>query len=285
MSADAPTATTAPDRERASFRLLARRASVVRRRSPAARPQFPGGSLMRPGRRPATPIWTRPAGIAAPVMPTRRSGQGSGSSPGGWPRSRAQLLLQAQDRAEARRRLHRWTLAVYALGVVHAIGAGPSPLRLAAADPGRNLRPDRGHGPGPLAPGDEPPGRVALAAPAPEDPAADGARVSYRTYRGAPREPRSTSALTMKLVALSAAAAIAIGALIAGRMAAGEDPALGPKAARRAPPRRAGDRAARFGASSIERRRRRLGSHASPRQATRSQPSTSSPSPVVTRTS
>ena len=54
----------------------------------------------------------------------------------------------------------------------------------------------------------------------------------FRRYAPAPRQ--STGALTAKLVALAAAATLAIGGLIATEMAAGEDPALGPKAAAQA---------------------------------------------------
>jgi hypothetical protein len=50
----------------------------------------------------------------------------------------------------------------------------------------------------------------------------------YRRYRRRPRS--STRAMTAKLVALAAAGTLAIGGLIAAEMAAGDDPALGPKA-------------------------------------------------------
>lgn len=53
---------------------------------------------------------------------------------------------------------------------------------------------------------------------------------SRRSARGR-RPRRSTRELTARIAALSVAAALSIGGLIAGRMAAGEDPALGPRAA------------------------------------------------------
>ena len=54
----------------------------------------------------------------------------------------------------------------------------------------------------------------------------------YRRYPSPLRQ--TTSALTMKIVLLAVVATIAIGGLIAVQMAAGSDPALGPKAAARA---------------------------------------------------
>jgi hypothetical protein len=56
--------------------------------------------------------------------------------------------------------------------------------------------------------------------------------MQFRRYAPAPKQ--STGALTAKLVALAAVATLAIGGLIATEMAAGEDPALGPKAAAQA---------------------------------------------------
>jgi hypothetical protein len=49
----------------------------------------------------------------------------------------------------------------------------------------------------------------------------------YRRYR---RPLPSTKALTAKIVALAVAATLAIGGFLAVEMAAGDDPALGPKA-------------------------------------------------------
>jgi hypothetical protein len=54
----------------------------------------------------------------------------------------------------------------------------------------------------------------------------------YRRYRRPPRQ--STKALTVKLALLAVVATLVIGALIAAQMAAGNDPALGPKAVARA---------------------------------------------------
>jgi hypothetical protein len=54
----------------------------------------------------------------------------------------------------------------------------------------------------------------------------------YRRYRRGARQ--STRALTAKFTALAIAATLAIGGLIASQMAAGDDPALGPKAAAKA---------------------------------------------------
>jgi hypothetical protein len=54
----------------------------------------------------------------------------------------------------------------------------------------------------------------------------------YRRYRRRPRQ--STRALTAKFTALAVVATLLIGGLIATQMAAGNDPALGPKAAARA---------------------------------------------------
>jgi hypothetical protein len=53
----------------------------------------------------------------------------------------------------------------------------------------------------------------------------------YRRYRRPPRQ--STKALTAKLALFAIVATLAIGGLIAAQMAAGNDPALGPKAASR----------------------------------------------------
>ena len=55
---------------------------------------------------------------------------------------------------------------------------------------------------------------------------------SYRRYPSPLRQ--TTSALTMKIVLLAVIASFVIGGLIAVQMAAGSDPALGPKAAARA---------------------------------------------------
>jgi hypothetical protein len=54
----------------------------------------------------------------------------------------------------------------------------------------------------------------------------------YRRYRAPVRQ--STKALTAKLAALAIVATLLIGGLIATQMAAGNDPALGPKAVARA---------------------------------------------------
>jgi len=54
----------------------------------------------------------------------------------------------------------------------------------------------------------------------------------YRRYSRPPRQ--STKALTMKLALLAVVATLVIGGLIAAQMAAGNDPALGPKALARA---------------------------------------------------
>jgi hypothetical protein len=54
----------------------------------------------------------------------------------------------------------------------------------------------------------------------------------YRRYRRPARQ--STKALTMKLALLAVVATLVIGGLIAAQMAAGNDPALGPKAVARA---------------------------------------------------
>jgi hypothetical protein len=50
----------------------------------------------------------------------------------------------------------------------------------------------------------------------------------YRSYRRRPR--KSTRALTARLTALAVVATLIIGGLLAAQMAAGNDPALGPKA-------------------------------------------------------
>jgi hypothetical protein len=52
----------------------------------------------------------------------------------------------------------------------------------------------------------------------------------YRRYRRRARQ--STRALTAKFTALAIVASLAIGGLIAAQMATGDDPALGPKAAK-----------------------------------------------------
>lgn len=54
----------------------------------------------------------------------------------------------------------------------------------------------------------------------------------YRSYRRPPRQ--STKALTVKLALLAVIGTLLIGGLIAAQMAAGNDPALGPKAVARA---------------------------------------------------
>jgi hypothetical protein len=54
----------------------------------------------------------------------------------------------------------------------------------------------------------------------------------YRRYRRPARQ--STKALTMRLALLAVVATLVIGGLIAAQMAAGNDPALGPKAVARA---------------------------------------------------
>jgi hypothetical protein len=55
---------------------------------------------------------------------------------------------------------------------------------------------------------------------------------AYRRYPSPLRQ--STSALTVKIVLVSVVATLVIGGMIAVQMAAGSDPALGPKAAARA---------------------------------------------------
>jgi hypothetical protein len=54
----------------------------------------------------------------------------------------------------------------------------------------------------------------------------------YRRYKRPPRQ--STKALTMKLALLAVIATLVVGGLIAAQMAAGNDPALGPKAVAKA---------------------------------------------------
>jgi hypothetical protein len=63
----------------------------------------------------------------------------------------------------------------------------------------------------------------------PRQSAARPARREVSRYRTQP-PPRSTSALTVKLVTLATVATLAIGGLIAVQMANGADPTLGPKA-------------------------------------------------------
>jgi hypothetical protein len=70
----------------------------------------------------------------------------------------------------------------------------------------------------------------------------------YRTYRRRPRQ--STKALTAKLVALATAATLGIGGFIAAEMAAGDDPALGPKAAAQAKKTSAGSQSSSSSTSS-----------------------------------
>ena len=55
---------------------------------------------------------------------------------------------------------------------------------------------------------------------------------AYRRYRRGPRQ--STSALTAKFALLAVIVTLVIGGLLAAQLAAGNDPALGPKAAARA---------------------------------------------------
>jgi hypothetical protein len=59
-------------------------------------------------------------------------------------------------------------------------------------------------------------------------------RAAQRRRYSSPGPIQSTKALTAKLAVLAIAATILIGGLIAAQMAAGNDPALGPKAAARA---------------------------------------------------
>jgi hypothetical protein len=59
-------------------------------------------------------------------------------------------------------------------------------------------------------------------------------RAAQRRRYSSPGPVQSTKALTTKLAMLSVAATILIGGLIAAQMAAGNDPALGPKAVARA---------------------------------------------------
>ena len=114
--------------------------------------------------------------------------------------------------------------------------------------------------------------------------------MSRRTYRGAPREPRSTGVLTLKLVSLAVAGTIAVGGWIAGRMAAGEDPALGPKAAQANVSKAAGASSGSSSASSYSSSAGYeddgYGTYSpSGSGYSSSQPSTSSSAPLVSRTS
>jgi hypothetical protein len=54
----------------------------------------------------------------------------------------------------------------------------------------------------------------------------------YRRYRRPPRQ--STRALTVRLALIAVIVTLVVGGLLAAQMAAGNDPALGPKAAARA---------------------------------------------------
>lgn len=68
----------------------------------------------------------------------------------------------------------------------------------------------------------------------PQRRAARDARVSQRRRYSSGRPLQSTKAVTVKLAMLAVIPTLAIGGLIAAQMASGKDPALGPKAAKRA---------------------------------------------------
>ena len=129
------------------------------------------------------------------------------------------------------RQMHRWTLAVYVLAVIHTLGSGDRfSLLLADRHLDRDPRSTRGDGGDPAPARRRPRSRSPAAA---HSPALGAVLMSgYRRYRRPPRQ--STKALTMKLTLLAVVATLLIGGLIAAQMAAGNDPALGPKAVARA---------------------------------------------------
>src|SRR5439155_24003573 len=104
------------------------------------------------------------------------------------------------------------------------------PLALAAGNRDRDRGATRGDGSGPAAA--ERRARAGKATAPDTAPLGATLMARYRRYRRPQRQ--STSALTAKLCALAVVAALLIGGVIASQMAAGSDPALGPKAAKRA---------------------------------------------------
>ena len=220
-----------------------------------------GDSYLRPGL----------AGIAIPfVMSHKPLWTGLGII-GGWLAALLGLSFYVRRWIGPKlwRKMHRWTLAVYALAVVHTLGAGTDArslwllvILIATVAPLAVMAAIR------LLPSDEPAGRrprrriplpsEQLSRPVQGQPLRlrtsrmtprreHHERVprryveSPRTVRAAPRSRsksrrplQSTKALTAKVALLAVIATLAIGGLIAAQMAAGNDPSLGPKAAARA---------------------------------------------------
>ena len=123
--------------------------------------------------------------------------------------------------------MHRWTLGVYVLGVIHTIGAGTDAgtlwligILIATGAPIALLAAIRWFPSGTRQEPSTPPDSTSLAAVL---------MAEYRRYR---RPLPSTKAVTAKIAVLAVVGALAIGALISVEMASGNDPALGQKATR-----------------------------------------------------